>query len=146
MQFIKIGIQNANTLRKEGYLTRLSIYDEKRHYYRFVCGWCGEYAKILRKGNYVGHFIADCLPCGILFAMRSIIQFKVWREDDMYVAAAADAPIATEGSTFEELYENVRDAVATYFLGDDPASLGFERTPSILTNFEVPPLTYAGRT
>jgi hypothetical protein len=77
--------------------------------------------------------------------MRSIIQFKVWREDDMYVAAAADAPIATEGSTFEELYENVRDAVATYFLGDDPASLGFERAPSILTNFEVPPLTYAGR-
>jgi hypothetical protein len=77
--------------------------------------------------------------------MRSIIQFKVWREDDMYVAVAADAPIATEGSTFEELYENVRDAVATYFLGDDPASLGFERAPSILTNFEVPSLTYAGR-
>ena len=77
--------------------------------------------------------------------MRSIIQFKVWREDDMYVAAAADAPIATEGSTFEELYENVQDAVATYFLGDDPASLGFERSPSILTNFEVPASTYAGR-
>ena len=63
----------------------------------------------------------------------------------MYVAAAADAPIATEGATFEELYENVRDAVATYFLGDDPAALGFEHAPSILTNFEVSPLTYAGR-
>jgi hypothetical protein len=63
----------------------------------------------------------------------------------MYVAAAADVPIATEASTFEELYENVRDAVATYFLGDEPTSLGFERLPSILTIFEISPRTYAGR-
>lgn len=77
--------------------------------------------------------------------MRSIIQFKIWQEDGLYVAAAADAPIATEGATFEELYDNIRDAVATYFLGDDPATLGFERMPSILTNFEVPPPAYAGR-
>ena len=77
-------------------------------------------------------FIATFRRCDTLIAMKSIIQFKVWREDDIYVAAAADAPIATEGATFEELYENVRDAVATYFLGDDPASLGFERAPSLV--------------
>ena len=78
--------------------------------------------------------------------MRSIIQFNIWQEDGAYVAAAANVPIATEGSTFDELQENIRDAVATYFEGDDPASLGFERLPTILTNYEVSPQAYAGRT
>jgi hypothetical protein len=32
-----------------------------------------------------------------------------------------------------------------YFEGDDPSSLGFAKTPSILTNFEVSPPLYAGR-
>jgi hypothetical protein len=78
--------------------------------------------------------------------MKSIIQFNIWQEDGQYVAAANGLSIATEGATFEELEENIRDAVATYFLGNDPASLGFERMPAILTNYEVPPPAYAGRT
>lgn len=74
--------------------------------------------------------------------MRSIIQFKVWREDDVYVASAADVSIATDGTTFEELCENVSDGVVTYFLGDDPASVGFDRVPSILMTFEVLSLSF----
>lgn len=77
--------------------------------------------------------------------MKSIIQFTIWQEDNRYVAAAGELPIATDGSTFEELKENIRDAVATYFLGDDPASFGFDRMPAIMTNYEVPPPAYAGR-
>jgi len=42
------------------------------------------------------------------------------------VASGCEKPIATEGSTFDELLENIRDAVATYFEGDDPTALGFE--------------------
>ena len=60
-------------------------------------------------------------------------------------ATTGDGPVVTEGSTFEELQENIRDAVALYFEGDDPASLGFERAPSILTSFEVAQPPYAGR-
>ena len=77
--------------------------------------------------------------------MKSIIQFNISHEDGAYVAAAVDVPIATEGSTFDELQENIRDAVATYFEGDEPASLGFERLPTILINYEMSPLAYAGR-
>jgi predicted RNase H-like HicB family nuclease len=78
--------------------------------------------------------------------MRSTIHFNVWQEDGMYIAAAVDVPIATEGATFEELQENIRDVVAVYFEDEDLASLGFERLPTILTNFEVSPQAYAGRT
>ena len=78
--------------------------------------------------------------------MRSTIHFNIWQEDGMYVAAAVDVPIATEGATFEELQDNIRDIVAVYFEGEDLTSLGFERLPTILTNFEVSPQAYAGRT
>jgi predicted RNase H-like HicB family nuclease len=78
--------------------------------------------------------------------MKSIVQFNISREDGVYTADGVNAPIATEGATFEELQENIRDAVALYFEGDDPASLGFERIPAILTNFEVSQPLHAGRT
>jgi predicted RNase H-like HicB family nuclease len=55
--------------------------------------------------------------------MRSTIHFNIWREDGMYVAAAVDVPIATEGATFEELQENIRDVVAVYFEDEDLALL-----------------------
>ena len=77
--------------------------------------------------------------------MKSIIQFNVFQEDGFYTADGINAPIVTEGATFEELQDNIRDAVALYFEGDDPASLGFERVPAILTNFEVTQSLHAGR-
>ena len=64
--------------------------------------------------------------------MKSIMQFQISHEDGVYTASGVNAPIVTEGSTFEELQDNIRDAVALYFEGDDPASLGFDRTPAIL--------------
>jgi hypothetical protein len=77
--------------------------------------------------------------------MKSIIQFNISREAHIYTAEGVNAPIVTEADTFEELQDNIRDAVALYFEGDDPASLGFDKTPAILTNFEGSPLMHAGR-
>ncbi|HXL25873.1 MAG TPA: DUF1902 domain-containing protein [Chthoniobacterales bacterium] len=73
-------------------------------------------------------------------AMKNIIQFMVTEEDGVYTADGVNVPVVTEGSSFEELQKNIRDAVTLYFSGDDHASLGFGRYPSILTNFELSPL------
>ena len=81
----------------------------------------------------------------MLGGMKTIVQFTVSQEDDIYTADGINVPIVTEGATFEELPDNIRDAVALYFEGSDPSSLGFGTTPSILTNFEVSPPLYAGR-
>ena len=51
------------------------------------------------------------------------MQFQISHEDGVYTASGVNAPIVTEGSTFEELQDNIRDAVALYFEGDDPAAL-----------------------
>jgi predicted RNase H-like HicB family nuclease len=70
-------------------------------------------------------------------AMKSIIQFFVSQEDGVYTAEGVNAPIVTEGKTFEELKDNIIDAVKLFFKDETPASLGFSRSPSILTNFEL---------
>ncbi len=77
--------------------------------------------------------------------MKAILQFNISREDGIYTAEGLNAPIVTEGTTFEVLQDNIRDAVALYFEGDDPESLGFEKSPAILTNFEIAQPLYAGR-
>jgi len=77
--------------------------------------------------------------------MKSIIQFNISEGDGGYTAQGMDVPIVTEGETFEQLQDNNRDAVALFFEGDNPAALGFTRMPSVLTNFEVSPPSYAGR-
>lgn len=54
-----------------------------------------------------------CYPTG----MKTIVQFTISQEDEIYTADGVNVPIVTEGATFEELQENIRDAVALYFEG-----------------------------
>lgn len=49
--------------------------------------------------------------------MKTIVQFNIFQEDGTYTADGANVPIVTEGATFEELQDNIRDAVAVYFEG-----------------------------
>ncbi len=69
--------------------------------------------------------------------MKNIIQFLVSNEDNTYTAEGINIPIVTEGKTFEELKENIIDAVKLFFKDEDPSSLGFGSMPSILTSFEL---------
>ena len=71
--------------------------------------------------------------------MKNIIQFFVSNEDNVYTAEGLNIPIVTEGKTFEDLKDNIIDAVKLFFKDEDFASLGFGPTPSILTSFEVIP-------
>ena len=69
--------------------------------------------------------------------MKNIIQFSILEGNKMYTAEGMNVPIVTQGKTFEELKKNIVEAVELYFEGEDPVSLGFGVTPSILTNLEL---------
>jgi predicted RNase H-like HicB family nuclease len=71
--------------------------------------------------------------------MTNIIQFWISREDGVYTASGVNVPIVTDGTTFEELQVNIKEAVELYFEGEDLAELGFGAAPSILANFEFTP-------
>jgi len=77
--------------------------------------------------------------------MSSILQFNVSYDDGAYTADGVNAPIVTFGHTFEELQENIREAVALFFEGEEPQALGFTASPSILTSFELPTIAYGGK-
>lgn len=72
--------------------------------------------------------------------MRNIIQFNISREDGIYTAEGLNVPVVTDGKTFEELTRNIREAVSLYFENENPNTLGFGSSPSILTNFELQPI------
>ncbi|MBI2475752.1 MAG: DUF1902 domain-containing protein [Candidatus Taylorbacteria bacterium] len=69
-----------------------------------------------------------------------MIQFTVSHENGVYIAEGVNVSIVTDGKTFEELTSNIREAVLLYFEDEDPMSLDFVKSPSILTNFELQPL------
>jgi len=77
--------------------------------------------------------------------MSSILQFNISYQDGAYTADGVNAPIVTFGHTFEELQQNIREAVTLFFEGEEPKALGFTPSPSILTSFELPTIAYGGK-
>lgn len=75
--------------------------------------------------------------------MKTIIQFQISQSDNHYVAEGMNVAIVTQGKTLDELTNNIREALALHFEGEDVESLGFSKSPSVLVNFELPQVTYA---
>jgi len=65
--------------------------------------------------------------------MKKVIQFSITNEDGMYVASGINAPIVTDGSTFEELQKNINEAVSLYL---EEKQEDFVKFPAIMANFE----------
>jgi len=71
--------------------------------------------------------------------MKSIIQFKISNSDGVYTAEGIDVAIVTEATSFDALVQNISEAVALHFDGEDAAALEFATSrPSILLNYEIP--------
>ena len=73
--------------------------------------------------------------------MRNIIQFTIEKEKKgPYVASGVNAPIVTDGKTFEELQKNIKEAVSLYL---EVSKKEFVKSPAIIANFEISNLIYA---
>lgn len=56
--------------------------------------------------------------------MRRIIQFRVFRGQDQYVAECFDLPVVTQAPTLDELAANIQEALELHLEGEDLAELG----------------------
>ena len=70
--------------------------------------------------------------------MKSIIQYRIFKGDDYYVAEGIDLPVVTQGATLDELTKNIQEATELCLEGEDPADFGLAAAPSVLVNFELP--------
>lgn len=77
--------------------------------------------------------------------MHGIVQFNISYEDGAYTADGVNTPIVTFGYSFEELQQNIREAVTLFFEDEEPSALGFVSSPSILASFELPTIAYGGK-
>jgi len=72
--------------------------------------------------------------------MRHIIQFKIYKGEEYFVAEGIDLPIVTQGHTIDETVKNIREALSLHLEGEDLSELDVESNSSILVNFELEPL------
>lgn len=75
--------------------------------------------------------------------MKKIIQVRIFKGDEQYVAECLDLPVVTQAKTLDELTANVREAISLHLRGEDLAELDLAEDPSVLVSYELEPLLHA---
>ena len=57
--------------------------------------------------------------------MKHVIQIKVYRSDEQYIAEGVDIAIATFAKTLDGLVKNIQEAVELYLEDEDPKKNGY---------------------
>ena len=55
--------------------------------------------------------------------MKKIIQVRIFKGEEQYVAECLDLPVVTQAKTLDELTENLREAISLHLRGEDLAEL-----------------------
>lgn len=76
--------------------------------------------------------------------MKRIIQVRITKNDEYFVADCIDLPVVTQGRTLDELTENLKEAIALQLEGEDPADFDLVAEPSVLATFEIEPTAHVG--
>jgi predicted RNase H-like HicB family nuclease len=71
--------------------------------------------------------------------LQHTIKAVVRKGDQFYVAECLEIGVVTQGRTFEETVENLREAVALHLDGENLADLGLAPHPTILLTMELEP-------
>lgn len=69
--------------------------------------------------------------------MKKIIHVRIFKGDELYVAEAPDIGVVTQGSSLDQLAENLNEAIALALEGEDLAQMGFVDQPTILASLEL---------
>jgi len=75
--------------------------------------------------------------------VKHIIQVRITKGEEQFVAECLDLPVVTQGRTLDEVTANVREAISLHLRGEDLAELGLADQPSVLASYELEPLVHA---
>ncbi len=71
--------------------------------------------------------------------MKRIIQVKIYKGENYYVAECVDLPVVTQGRTLDEAAENIRQAIDLHLEGENLEDWDILPDFSILANLELEP-------
>ncbi len=57
--------------------------------------------------------------------------------EGFYVVECLEFPIVSQGSTVDDALQNLREAIALYFEGENPAQLGIGAAPRLTVSLET---------
>lgn len=60
-------------------------------------------------------------------------------EQSGYVAECVEIPVVTQGATLDEVIGNLKEAVALALEGEDPATFGLVKAPTVWVTMELIP-------
>jgi len=69
--------------------------------------------------------------------MKRIMQVRVSRGEKYFVAECFDLPFVTQGNTLDELFSNIKEAIALQLEGENPADFGLAPDASVLASYEL---------
>jgi len=72
--------------------------------------------------------------------MKRIIQVKIYKGENFYVAECVDLPVVTQGKTLDEVVENMREAIDLHLEGESLEEWDISPDFSVLANFELEPV------
>lgn len=71
---------------------------------------------------------------------RAAVHAVVTENGGWYVAECLEVAVVTQAKSFDALLANLREAVALYMDGEDPARLGLAPAPRLFISFETAPV------
>lgn len=75
--------------------------------------------------------------------MQRTVKAFVYKGDTHYVAECMNIAVVTQGKTLDETIANLREAIALYLEGEDPAELGLSPDPALVVTLELEPAARA---
>jgi predicted RNase H-like HicB family nuclease len=77
-------------------------------------------------------------PTATRAGMRATIHAVIQKDEGTYVAECMELAVVTQGSTLDEVTENLRQAVALHVEGEDMATLGLTEHPRLQIIYDAP--------
>lgn len=75
--------------------------------------------------------------------MRKVIQISIYKGEKYFVAEGVNVPIVTQGKTYDELFNNLKEAISLFLEDEDLSKYDIQANPAIIANLELSNLLYA---
>lgn len=70
--------------------------------------------------------------------MKTIIQFRIYKDEGTYIAEGVDLAIVTQAKDLDNLVKNIEEAVSLHIEDENLSDFDYASKPSILINYELP--------
>jgi len=69
--------------------------------------------------------------------MRKVINISIYEGEKYLIAEGINIPIVTRGKSYDELIDNLKEAISLFMEGEKLSKYNLDTNPAIISNFEM---------